>query len=81
MAPARREEEFRRAVRLITHGPFRSRHLMAVVVGVVIPVLLIGFSEWIGLPYTQPIAGAFALAGLWIEKDTFVRAGQALPIS
>ena len=81
MAPVRREEEFRRAVRLITHGPFRSRHLMSVVVGVVIPVMLIGFSEWIGLPYTQPIAGAFALAGLWIEKDTFVRAGQALPIS
>jgi formate-dependent nitrite reductase membrane component NrfD len=81
MAPPQREEEYSRAVRLITHGPFRSRHLMSVVVGVVIPVMLIGFNEWIGLPHTQPIAGAFALAGLWIEKDTFVRAGQALPIS
>jgi len=28
-----------------------------------------------------PVAAALALIGLWIEKDTFVRAGQALPIS
>jgi hypothetical protein len=42
---------------------------------------LIGFSEVFNLPYSHAIAGVLALGGLWIEKDTFVRAGQALPIS
>jgi Fe-S-cluster-containing dehydrogenase component/formate-dependent nitrite reductase membrane component NrfD len=81
MAPAGREGEFRRAVRLVTHGPFRSRHLTSVIVGIVIPGFLIGLGEMIGLEYKHALAGALALVGLWIEKDTFVRAGQALPIS
>jgi formate-dependent nitrite reductase membrane component NrfD len=81
MAPARRAEEYRRAVRLITEGPFWKQHMTSMIVGIMAPVVLIGFQEMFGLPYAPSIAGAFALAGLWIEKDTFVRAGQALPIS
>jgi len=81
MAPARREEEYGRAVRLITHGPFSKRHLASVVVGIVIPVALIALSQMLGLYYTATLTGVFTLTGLWIEKDTFVRAGQALPIS
>jgi Fe-S-cluster-containing dehydrogenase component/formate-dependent nitrite reductase membrane component NrfD len=81
MAPARREEEYARAVRLITHGPFYKRHLASVIIGIVIPVALIALSQMFGLYYTSTITGVFALVGLWIEKDTFVRAGQALPIS
>jgi formate-dependent nitrite reductase membrane component NrfD len=81
MAPARREEEYGRAVRLITHGPFSKRHLASVVVGIVIPVALIALSQMFGLYYTSTMTGVFALTGLWIEKNTFVRAGQALPIS
>jgi len=81
MAPARREEEYSRAVRLITHGPFSKRHLASIIVGIVIPVALIALSHMYGLYYTSAITGLLALAGLWIEKDTFVRAGQALPIS
>jgi formate-dependent nitrite reductase membrane component NrfD len=81
MAPRGREEEFGRVVRLITHGPFRSRHLMSSILGVVIPVGMLAFGENLDPSLVQPVAGALALAGLWIEKDTFVRAGQALPIS
>jgi len=81
MAPAGREEEFRRATRLITHGPFRNRHLLSVIIGVAIPVGLIAFGEGMNPSLIHPLVGALALAGLWIEKDTFVRAGQALPIS
>ena len=81
MAPRGREEEFGRVVRLITHGPFRSRHLMSSIIGVVIPVGMLAFGENLDSSLIQPVAGALALAGLWIEKDTFVRAGQALPIS
>jgi formate-dependent nitrite reductase membrane component NrfD len=81
MAPAQREEEYRRTVRLITHGPFSKRHLASVIVGIVIPVALITLSQMFGLNYTAAITGVFVLVGLWIEKDTFVRAGQALPIS
>ena len=81
MAPARREEEYGRAVRLITHGPFSKRHLASVLVGIVIPVALIALSQMFGLYYTATLTGVFTLTGLWIEKDTFVRAGQALPIS
>jgi hypothetical protein len=42
---------------------------------------LILLGEFEGATIAYPAAGAFALCGLWIEKDTFVRAGQALPIS
>jgi Fe-S-cluster-containing dehydrogenase component/formate-dependent nitrite reductase membrane component NrfD len=81
MAPKGREEEFSRVVRLITHGPFRARHLISSILGVVAPVGMIAFSEAFDSSLVLPAAAALALIGLWIEKDTFVRAGQALPIS
>jgi len=81
MAPARREEEYGRVIRLITEGPFSRRHLASLVLGVVLPVGLVAMSQMLGLYILEPVAGALALIGLWIEKDTFVRAGQALPIS
>ena len=81
MAPRGREEEFARVIRLLTHGPFRSRHLASSILGVVAPVGMISFSEAFDSSLILPVAAALALVGLWIEKDTFVRAGQALPIS
>jgi formate-dependent nitrite reductase membrane component NrfD len=81
MAPRGREEEFGRVIRLITHGPFRARHLTSSILGVVAPVGMISFSEAFDSSLVLPVAAALALIGLWIEKDTFVRAGQALPIS
>lgn len=81
MAPRGREEEFGRVIRLITHGPFRARHLTSSILGVVAPVGMISFSGAFDSSLVLPVAGALALIGLWVEKDTFVRAGQALPIS
>ena len=79
LAPKGREEEFLRAVHLITHGPFAQRHLwLGKVVGILIPVLLIDLG---GPGWMFGLAGALALVGLWSEEDILVRAGQALPIS
>jgi Fe-S-cluster-containing dehydrogenase component/formate-dependent nitrite reductase membrane component NrfD len=79
LAPRRREQEYRRAQRLLTHGPFARRHWwLGIVLGAVLPLLLLLFP----LPVLfWWLAAAFSLVGLFVEQDTLVRAGQALPIS
>lgn len=78
LAPRGREREFHRASALLTRGPYSMLHkLGGVGAGVALPLLLVVF----GPPALFPLAGAVALAGLWIEEDLFVKAGQALPIS
>ncbi len=75
--PARREAEFKRTVRLITHGPYARRHLwLGLVGGMILPAVLV--TLW---PAGAALAGVLALVGLWSEEDVLVRAGQALPIS
>jgi Fe-S-cluster-containing dehydrogenase component len=78
LAPRRRREEYARALRLLTHGPYARRRRLALLLGIALPLLLaalpIGEFRW-------PIAGAVALAGLFLEEDLTVRAGQALAIS
>jgi Fe-S-cluster-containing dehydrogenase component/formate-dependent nitrite reductase membrane component NrfD len=79
LAPAGRHPEYHRAARLVSHGPFASRHwAIGVVVGIVLPAALLvapaGSGAWI-------LAAALALLGLWIEEDTLVHAGQAQAIS
>ena len=79
LSPLGREEEYSRTVRLITHGPFKVDHwVFGIGIGIVVPILLLlipsGWLAW-------PAAGALALFGLWVEENTYVKAGQALPIS
>ena len=79
LAPRGRGDEFRRAARLASHGPYASLHWRAGVgLGVALPLLLLAVPEpaWIGAA-----AGVAALVGLFVEEDIFVRAGQSLPIS
>jgi hypothetical protein len=77
-APAGREFEYERAVRLLTRGPFARMHWIGgVVVGVVLPVVLL----LLPVSAALPLAGLLALIGLRTAEDAFVRAGQALPIS
>jgi len=77
--PKGRQAEYRRAVRLITHGPYARRHLwVGMVGGVLVPALLLVLCP---VGWTWALAALFALVGLWSEEDTLVRAGQALPIS
>jgi formate-dependent nitrite reductase membrane component NrfD len=77
MNPPGRVDEFRRAVRLVTRGPFARRRWLGVILGIVAPAALL-ISD---LPGLWLIAAALALVGLLVEEDTLVRAGQALPIS
>jgi len=79
LAPRGREKEYARAARLVTHGPFSRVHWsLGVLVGAVLPLGIV-----LGVPglWLAALAGVMALVGLWFEEETFVRAGQALPIS
>jgi Fe-S-cluster-containing dehydrogenase component/predicted membrane protein len=77
MAPKGREEEYARAARLISHGPYARMHWGAgVVLGILLPLTILA-----GASALLPAAAILALVGLLIEEDLFVRAGQALPIS
>ena len=78
-APVLREKEYRRASRLITHGPFAARHYaIGVVTGILLPFGLLAAPEAGG---AWVLAAILALAGLYVEEDTLVRAGQAQTIS
>ncbi len=77
-APKGREVEYERAVRLVSHGPFARRHwIVGVGLGLAVPLCLIVF----GPSSLGALAAVLALAGLFVEEDILVRAGQALPIS
>jgi len=77
MAPAKREEEYARAYRLVAAGPFAMRHkLTMIATAVAIPLFAIP-----GQPLAWGIAAVLSLAMLALEQDTLVRAGQALSIS
>ena len=76
LSPPGREEEYHRASRLITHGPYKVAHWgVGVVAGILLPLALVM------TPELAPLAGLLVLVGLWAEEDLLVRAGQALPIS
>jgi Fe-S-cluster-containing dehydrogenase component len=78
MAPRGREKEYGPAARLITHGPLAREHwTFGIGAGIALPLVLMLFAP----PAFLPLAAIFALIGLWIEEDLFVRAGQAQPIS
>ncbi|MBI4615001.1 MAG: 4Fe-4S dicluster domain-containing protein [Planctomycetes bacterium] len=79
LAPRGREGEYERAERLVSHGPFARAHwVFGVGAGILLPLAVsIVTSE----PWVLAGAGAAALAGLFVEEDILVRAGQALPTS
>jgi Fe-S-cluster-containing dehydrogenase component/formate-dependent nitrite reductase membrane component NrfD len=77
-APRDREEEFATAVRLVRRGPFARRHLASIVLGVVVPLVLLPIP---GVGALWVIAALATLVGLYMDEETLVRAGQALPIS
>lgn len=79
LAPVEREAEYKRASRLLTHGPYAKKHwVVGVALGTVLPLVLLFFPE---PSLLWPLAGLLALVGLAVEEDLLVRAGQALPIS
>jgi hypothetical protein len=79
LPPRGREMEFKKTVRLITRGPFAARHYMTGMgVGILMPALILFI---FGPSEIWAASGILALVGLWVEEDTMVVAGQALPIS
>lgn len=79
LGPVGRGGEYHAAHRLLTRGPYAARRwALAIGAGIAVPlvVLLLASGQ-----ATSAVAAASALGGLFIEEDTLVRAGQALPIS
>jgi len=77
--PRGRAEEFERAHRLVTRGPFARRHWgVGVLGGLLLPLALLALP---GATGAWLIASLLALLGLWTEQDVLVRAGQAPTIS
>ncbi len=78
-APRGRSKEYRRAMKLVTGGPFAARHYgVGIALGIVVPVVLLALSD---ATAASAVAALLALLGLYIEEDILVRAGQALRIS
>jgi len=85
--------EVRRAARLITSGPWRSRFWGgAVLTGIALPLVLVLWGLGaaathlpMGVTLQEPIAtsaaAVLALIGLWIYEDLWVKAGQSIPLS
>ncbi len=64
-----------RAAHLIARGHYRARFWAGVVlVGTALPLALL----WLG---AAPLAALAALAGAWTWEDTWVQAGQSVPLS
>ena len=78
-APHGREEEYRRALRLVSHGPFARAHWwIGIGAGTLLPLVLLLTA---GSAPAWGVGAALALAGMLCEQDILVRAGQAPTIS
>jgi formate-dependent nitrite reductase membrane component NrfD len=66
-----------RAARLITRGPWSGRFWGGVIVlGILAPLALVSWG-----PAPAVVGAFFALVGLWIYEDLWVKAGQSIPLS
>ena len=66
-----------RAAKLITRGHFATRFWWGVIAGgTLLPIALIAIGPVAAVP-----GAVLALVGLWIWEDTWVRAGQSIPLS
>ena len=75
--------DVRQAAHAMTHGPdARLFWLGAMIVGVAVPLLALGAAALGASPVVGTIAAALAaLGGLLAYEDSWVRAGQAVPLS
>lgn len=66
-----------RAASLVTHGDWKLRFWLVVVgLGIVVPIVLV----WIAPP-AAALGAVFALIGLAVWEDLWVKAGQSIPLS
>ena len=67
----------------MTRGRYARRFWAGgVVLGLAVPAVLVGvgLAAEVG-PWPAAAAGISALAGMWFYEDSFVRAGQSVPLS
>jgi formate-dependent nitrite reductase membrane component NrfD len=70
------------AARLITAGALRARFWGGVMAaGVALPIVLLVAAASLGSGVASTLAALFALTGLWIWEDVWVKAGQSVPLS
>ncbi len=70
------------AVHQMTKGAYRTKFLVGVILGLLIPAALIIISLAVDADAALPaVAGLAALVGMWAYEDSFVRAGQSVPLS
>jgi Fe-S-cluster-containing dehydrogenase component/formate-dependent nitrite reductase membrane component NrfD len=76
-------EELRRATDLLKRGPLKESFWAgAMGLGVLLPLVLLvasGFRAEADVAYL--LAALFALIGIWIFEDLWIKAGQAVPLS
>lgn len=71
------------ALRAMTHGPYRNRFRIGVVVGMIVPIVILAtvLSTDVSGTVLSATAGLAALAGMFAYEDAYVRAGQSVPLS
>jgi Fe-S-cluster-containing dehydrogenase component/formate-dependent nitrite reductase membrane component NrfD len=68
------------AAHLLKQGPLAGRFwVLAIGVGIVTPLAVLIFTST--HPFAVVLAGVTALAGIWAYEDSWVRAGQSVPMS
>jgi Fe-S-cluster-containing dehydrogenase component/formate-dependent nitrite reductase membrane component NrfD len=71
-----------RAAALVTRGHFARRFWWgAMTLGLELPLALLLAAVVVQQPALSALAAVFALAGLWVWEDIWIRAGQAIPLS
>jgi len=70
------------AIHEMTKGAYKQKFLIGVVVGILIPAV-IAIVGLVAGDFTLifAVAGVIALVGMWFYEDSFVRAGQSVPLS
>jgi Fe-S-cluster-containing dehydrogenase component/formate-dependent nitrite reductase membrane component NrfD len=70
------------AARLIRRGPYRARFWVGVALGgVAVPMALMILGAATDSTALSMLGALFALAGLWVWEDLWVKAGQSVPLS
>ncbi len=70
------------AIREMTEGRYQIKFLIGVVVGLLIPAALVIIALSADSGAVLPaVAGVAAIVGMWFYEDSFVRAGQSVPLS
>lgn len=83
-ATARGTAHVKLAVRAMTRGRYRTRFWIGgVLVGIVMPaaLVLLALAASAAPAGLSAVAGVLAVAGLFAYEDSFVRAGQSVPLS